>query len=123
MLDRTSCRFLAAEAVELVVAAAARDTWSAQPAARKALTLLAKADRAYNAAADRRSWAHMQDFFHEIFGHRVEANRQRNVDDGQTLKDVLDASNTGKRLLADRGYRVIAVDTRGHGQSAASTPP
>ena len=27
-----------------------------------------------------------------------------NVDDGQTLKDVLDASNTGKRVLADRGY-------------------
>jgi TldD protein len=24
-------------------------------------------------------------FFHEIFGHRVEANRQRNVDDGQTF--------------------------------------
>lgn len=27
-----------------------------------------------------------------------------NVDDGQTLKDVLDASNTSSRLLADRGY-------------------
>jgi len=27
-----------------------------------------------------------------------------NVDDGQTLKDVLDPSNTGKRVLADRGY-------------------
>jgi IS5 family transposase len=27
-----------------------------------------------------------------------------NIDDGQTLKDVLDTSNTGKRLLADRGY-------------------
>ena len=24
-------------------------------------------------------------FFHEIFGHRVEANRQRNADDGQTF--------------------------------------
>lgn len=27
-----------------------------------------------------------------------------NVDDGQTLKDVLDPSNTAKRVLADRGY-------------------
>ena len=27
-----------------------------------------------------------------------------NVDDGQTLKQVLDPSNTGSRLLADRGY-------------------
>jgi transposase, IS5 family len=27
-----------------------------------------------------------------------------NIDDGQTLKDVLDRGNTGKRLLADRGY-------------------
>jgi len=27
------------------------------------------------------------------------------------------------QLLADRGYRVIAFDTRGHGQSAASAPP
>lgn len=27
-----------------------------------------------------------------------------NVDDGQTLQQVLDASNTGKRVLADRGY-------------------
>ena len=24
-------------------------------------------------------------FFHEIFGHRVEANRQRSADDGQTF--------------------------------------
>ena len=24
-------------------------------------------------------------FFHEIFGHRVEASRQRNADDGQTF--------------------------------------
>ena len=27
-----------------------------------------------------------------------------NVDDGQTLKDVLDRGNTGARVLADRGY-------------------
>lgn len=27
-----------------------------------------------------------------------------NVDDGQTLKDVLDCANTGKQVLADRGY-------------------
>jgi transposase, IS5 family len=27
-----------------------------------------------------------------------------NVDDGQTLGEVLDSANTGKRLLADRGY-------------------
>ena len=26
-------------------------------------------------------------FFHEIFGHRVEGNRQRNADDGQTFTD------------------------------------
>jgi predicted Zn-dependent protease len=28
-------------------------------------------------------------FFHEIFGHRVEGNRQRNVDDGQTFAGKL----------------------------------
>ena len=33
-------------------------------------------------------------FFHEIFGHRVEANRQRNVDDGQTF-----ASKVGQPVL------------------------
>ncbi len=51
------------------------------------------------------------------YGYKVHANSDAryklirkikvtpaNVDDGQTLKDVLDASNTGKRVLADRGY-------------------
>jgi len=33
-------------------------------------------------------------FFHEIFGHRVEANRQRNADDGQTF-----ASRVGQPVL------------------------
>ena len=33
-------------------------------------------------------------FFHEIFGHRVEANRQRNADDGQTF-----ASRIGQPVL------------------------
>jgi predicted Zn-dependent protease len=33
-------------------------------------------------------------FFHEIFGHRVEANRQRNVDDGQTF-----ANKVGQPVL------------------------
>jgi len=33
-------------------------------------------------------------FFHEIFGHRVEANRQRNADDGQTF-----ASRVGHPVL------------------------
>jgi TldD protein len=35
-------------------------------------------------------------FFHEIFGHRVEANRQRNADDGQTF-----ASRVGQPVLPD----------------------
>lgn len=52
-----------------------------------------------------------------FYGYKLHANTDRryklirqvkvtpaNVDDGQTLKDVLDASNTGKRVLADRGY-------------------
>ncbi|WAC71383.1 IS5 family transposase [Roseateles sp. SL47] len=51
------------------------------------------------------------------YGYKVHANSDAryklirkikvtpaNVDDGQTLKDVLDPSNTGKRVLADRGY-------------------
>jgi IS5 family transposase len=51
------------------------------------------------------------------YGYKLHANADRryklircvkvtpaNVDDGQTLKDVLDTSNTGKRVLADRGY-------------------
>ena len=29
-------------------------------------------------------------FFHEIFGHRIEGNRQRNVDDGQTFAGKID---------------------------------
>src|SRR5204862_2514961 len=33
-------------------------------------------------------------FFHEIFGHRVEANRQRSADDGQTF-----ASRIGQPVL------------------------
>src|SRR5439155_25554733 len=33
-------------------------------------------------------------FFHEIFGHRVEANRQRSADDGQTF-----ASRVGQPVL------------------------
>jgi predicted Zn-dependent protease len=33
-------------------------------------------------------------FFHEIFGHRVEGNRQRNVDDGQTF-----TSRVGRSVL------------------------
>jgi predicted Zn-dependent protease len=33
-------------------------------------------------------------FFHEIFGHRIEANRQRNADDGQTF-----ASRIGQPVL------------------------
>jgi predicted Zn-dependent protease len=33
-------------------------------------------------------------FFHEIFGHRIEANRQRNADDGQTF-----ASRIGQEVL------------------------
>ena len=33
-------------------------------------------------------------FFHEIFGHRVEGNRQRNADDGQTF-----ASRVGLPVL------------------------
>ena len=35
-------------------------------------------------------------FFHEIFGHRVEANRQRRADDGQTF-----ASRVGQPVLPD----------------------
>ena len=35
-------------------------------------------------------------FFHEIFGHRVEGNRQRNADDGQTF-----TSRVGKPVLPD----------------------
>jgi hypothetical protein len=47
---------------------------------------------------------------HEKYDHpRYKLIRQAkvtaaNVDDGQTLTNVLDTSNTGKRLLADRGY-------------------
>jgi len=35
-------------------------------------------------------------FFHEIFGHRIEANRQRSADDGQTF-----ASRIGQPVLPD----------------------
>jgi predicted Zn-dependent protease len=35
-------------------------------------------------------------FFHEIFGHRVEANRQRNANDGQTF-----ASRVGQPVLPE----------------------
>lgn len=51
------------------------------------------------------------------YGYKLHANTDRrfklirrvkvtaaNVDDGQTLKDVLDEANTGSRVLADRGY-------------------
>lgn len=51
------------------------------------------------------------------YGYKVHANSDAryklirkikvtpaNVDDGQTLKDVLDVHNTGKRVLGDRGY-------------------
>lgn len=52
-----------------------------------------------------------------FYGYKVHANADAryklirrvkvtpaNVDDGQTLKEVLDRANTGARLLADRGY-------------------
>jgi IS5 family transposase len=52
-----------------------------------------------------------------LYGYKLHANADArykliqqvkvtpaNVDDGQTLKDVLDRGNTGGRLLADRGY-------------------
>ena len=52
-----------------------------------------------------------------FYGYKLHANTDRrykvirqvkvtaaNVDDGQTLKDVLDKANTGARLMADRGY-------------------
>lgn len=42
-------------------------------------------------------------FFHEIFGHRVEGNRQRNPDDGQTF-----TRRVGQRVLPD--FLSIAFD-------------
>jgi TldD protein len=46
-------------------------------------------------------------FFHEIFGHRVEANRQRNADDGQTF-----ASRVGNRssVVPERRVRSDAAE-------------
>jgi predicted Zn-dependent protease len=42
-------------------------------------------------------------FFHEIFGHRVEGNRQRNADDGQTF-----TSRVGHAILPD--FLSVAFD-------------
>ena len=77
-------------------------------------------------------------FFHEIFGHRVEGNRQRNADDGQTfaskvgqpvlppflsvvfdptLKKIGNTELMGHYVYDDEGVKARRVDGGGQGRA------
>jgi predicted Zn-dependent protease len=48
-------------------------------------------------------------FFHEIFGHRVEGHRQKDVNSSQTFKDIVGAYRYDDEGMP--GNRVVAVDS------------